>query len=155
MATYKAVDADQLDADMSGVADSIRAKGGTTEQLAWPHGYKAAIEAITVGSDETTETYVKDEALAVANNLTTSPGTFKMVFVTDLHNMDDVPRLEHANQAIQALCRVTDIDCVIFGGDYIRNWTETVDLGTEMLSGQKKKLLTSCDIRNHGGELGI
>lgn len=98
MATYKVVDADQLDADMSGVADSIRAKGGTTEQLAWPDGYKAAIEAITVGSDETTETYVKDEALAVANNLTTSPGTFKMVFVTDLHNMDDVPRLEHANQ---------------------------------------------------------
>lgn len=49
MATYKVIDADQLDADMSGVADSIRAKGGTTEQLAWPDGYKAAIEAIQSG----------------------------------------------------------------------------------------------------------
>lgn len=75
-------------------------------------------------TQETKEAYVKDEALIVANNIASSPGTFKIVFVTDLHNMDDVPRLEHANQAIQALCRVTDIDCVVFGGDYIRNWTE-------------------------------
>ena len=71
---------------------------------------------------ETSTSYVKKEALTVANNIDTSAGTFKMIFVTDLHNMDDVPRLEHANQAIQTLCRVTDIDCVVFGGDYIRNW---------------------------------
>lgn len=81
-------------------------------------------EAQLVNQNETVESYVKAEALAVANRLDASNGTFKMVFVTDLHNMDDVPRLEHANQAIQALCRVNDIDCVVFGGDYIRNWTE-------------------------------
>lgn len=75
-------------------------------------------------SNETSESYVKEEALAVANRIADSVGTFKLVFVTDLHNMDEVPRLEHANQAIQALCRVNDIDCVVFGGDYIRNWTE-------------------------------
>ena len=75
-------------------------------------------------ADETKTPYVKQEALSVANDVSSSDGTFKMVFVTDLHNMDDVPRLEHANQAIQALCRVTDIDCVVFGGDYIRNWTQ-------------------------------
>ena len=49
MATYKVVDADQLNADMTSVADSIRTKGGTTEALAWPDGYKAAIEAIQTG----------------------------------------------------------------------------------------------------------
>ena len=49
MATYKVVDADQLNADMSSVADSIRTKGGTTEALAWPDGYKTAIEAIQTG----------------------------------------------------------------------------------------------------------
>lgn len=75
-------------------------------------------------TQETKEAYVKDEALIVANNIASSPGTFKIVFVTDLHNMDDVPRLEHANQAIQAICRMVDLDCVVFGGDYIRNWTE-------------------------------
>ena len=50
MATYKVVDADQLNADMSGVADSIRAKCGTTEALAWPDGYKTAIDSIPAGS---------------------------------------------------------------------------------------------------------
>ena len=49
MATYKVVDADKLNADMTSVADSIRTKGGTTEALAWPDGYKTAIEAIQTG----------------------------------------------------------------------------------------------------------
>ena len=49
MATYKVVDAEQLNADMTSVADSIRTKGGTTEALAWPDGYKTAIEAIQTG----------------------------------------------------------------------------------------------------------
>ena len=49
MATYKVVDAEKLDADMTSVADTIRTKGGTTEQLAWPDGYNAAIEAIQTG----------------------------------------------------------------------------------------------------------
>ena len=50
MATYKVVDADQLNADMTSVADSIRTKGGTTEALAWPDGYKTAIDSIPAGS---------------------------------------------------------------------------------------------------------
>ena len=49
MATYKVVDADKLNADMTSVAYSIRTKGGTTEALAWPDGYKTAIEAIQTG----------------------------------------------------------------------------------------------------------
>ena len=49
MATYKVVDADQLNADMTRVADSIRTKGGTTDALVWPDGYKTAIEAIQTG----------------------------------------------------------------------------------------------------------
>ena len=52
MATYKVVDAEQLNADMSSVADSIRTKGGTTDALAWPDGYKTAIEAIQTGGGE-------------------------------------------------------------------------------------------------------
>ena len=54
MATYKVVDAEQLNADMSSVADSIRTKGGTTDALAWPDGYKTAIDSIpSSGAKET------------------------------------------------------------------------------------------------------
>lgn len=112
-----------VNSKMTAIADAIRAKTGGTATLTLDQ-MAEEINGITVGSDETTESYVKAEALAVANRIDASNGTFKMVFVTDLHNMDDVPRLEHANQAIQALCRVNNIDCVVFGGDYIRNWTE-------------------------------
>ena len=37
------------DTELSGVADAIRAKGGTSESLTWPDGYKAAVEAIQTG----------------------------------------------------------------------------------------------------------
>lgn len=49
MALNKAVDSAALDAGMAAVADAIRAKAGTTDPLAWPDGFKAAIEAISGG----------------------------------------------------------------------------------------------------------
>lgn len=49
MANYKVIDAPQLDADMQSVADSIRSKGGTSALLAWPDGFKAAVDAIYTG----------------------------------------------------------------------------------------------------------
>lgn len=49
MAYDKVVDSGVLDAGMTEVAQSIRAKGGTTEQLAWPDGFKSAIESIETG----------------------------------------------------------------------------------------------------------
>lgn len=49
MATIKAVNADQLDADLASVADHIREKGGTFEPLEFPSGYNAAIDAIQTG----------------------------------------------------------------------------------------------------------
>lgn len=52
MADYKAVDATQLNADMTSVADAIRAKGGTTEQMAWPAGFVSAVEGIQSGGNQ-------------------------------------------------------------------------------------------------------
>ena len=49
MANYKVVDADQLDADLKTVADAIREKGGTTDELAFPDGMATAVEAIQTG----------------------------------------------------------------------------------------------------------
>ena len=49
MADYKVVDADKLDADLSSVADAIRTKGGTTEELQFPQGFVDGIGAIESG----------------------------------------------------------------------------------------------------------
>lgn len=49
MAVDKLVDSAQLDADLSAVADAIRAKGGTSAQLAFPAGFVSAVEAIPTG----------------------------------------------------------------------------------------------------------
>lgn len=46
MALDKAVDSAALDAGMAIVANSIRAKAGTSEPLEWPEGFEAAVNAI-------------------------------------------------------------------------------------------------------------
>ena len=40
------------EAALGGVADHIRAKGGTSAQLTWPGGFEAAIDAITPQFEE-------------------------------------------------------------------------------------------------------
>lgn len=51
MPDYKVVNTTQLDSDMESLADSIRAKAGVAEKLAFPAGMKAAVEGILTGSD--------------------------------------------------------------------------------------------------------
>ena len=52
MAFDKVVDSAALDAGMKSVADTIRAKAGTTDLLAWPDGFKAAVEGIQTGGGQ-------------------------------------------------------------------------------------------------------
>lgn len=52
MPTYKMVDTDQLEADLTTVADKIRAKGGTYEALDFPDGFAAAVESLSAGGAE-------------------------------------------------------------------------------------------------------
>ena len=49
MATYKVVDTDKLDSDLSAVANSIRAKTGTSDSMAFPDGFISAVDAIYAG----------------------------------------------------------------------------------------------------------
>lgn len=49
MALDKLVDSAQLDSDLTSVADAIRAKGGTSAQLAFPTGFVDAVDAIETG----------------------------------------------------------------------------------------------------------
>ena len=66
MATYKIVDADKLDADLTSVANTIRGKSGTTGEMSFPNGFNDAVNSIAVGGGaltpseglEFTETYV-------------------------------------------------------------------------------------------------
>lgn len=46
MANWKKVDADKLDADLTSVADAIRERTGTTEELDFPGGFVSAVENI-------------------------------------------------------------------------------------------------------------
>jgi hypothetical protein len=46
---YKIVNAKQLEADLASVADSIRAKSGTSDKLAFPDGFKSAVDGISAG----------------------------------------------------------------------------------------------------------
>ena len=52
MALDKAVDSAALNAGMAAVADAIRAKAGNTDLLAWPDGFKAAVEGIQTGGGQ-------------------------------------------------------------------------------------------------------
>ena len=47
MSYDKIVDGAALDADLTSIADAIRSKGNTTEQLAFPAGFVSAIDAIS------------------------------------------------------------------------------------------------------------
>lgn len=53
MAFDKVIDSVQLDNDLRGVADSIRAKAGTTEELEFPEGFKNAVDNIPTGGGDT------------------------------------------------------------------------------------------------------
>lgn len=49
MAYDKVIDSAQLDADLTSVADAIRAKGGTSESMEFPDGFVSAVEGISAG----------------------------------------------------------------------------------------------------------
>lgn len=49
MALDRAIDSAQLDANLTAVADAIRAKGGTSGTLAFPDGFVVAVGAIQAG----------------------------------------------------------------------------------------------------------
>lgn len=49
MAKYKVIDTEQLETDLESVADAIRSKSGTSENLAFPEDFVSTIEEIETG----------------------------------------------------------------------------------------------------------
>lgn len=76
MAVDKLVDSTQLDADLTSVANAIRAKGGTSASLAFPADFVSAIAAIPTGGGSSAET--GSFVATTSDTLTIS--------VTSLHN---------------------------------------------------------------------
>ena len=64
MAYDKVIDSAQLEADLTTVADAIRAKGGTTEKLDFPGEYVTAVEAIESGGLDTSDATAEPECVA-------------------------------------------------------------------------------------------
>lgn len=52
MAYDKVIDSSALDANLASIAEAIRTKGGTTDQLVFPDGFISAIEAIEAGGSK-------------------------------------------------------------------------------------------------------
>lgn len=71
MALDKLVDSSQLDSDLTSVANAIRTKGGTSDQLAFPSGFVSGIQAIPTG---VTPTGTKQISIS-ANGTTTEDVT--------------------------------------------------------------------------------
>ena len=53
MALDKAIDSAQLNANLTTIADAIRAKGGTSDALVFPSGFVSAVQAIQAGGGGT------------------------------------------------------------------------------------------------------
>ena len=58
MAVDKLIDSSQLDADLTAVADAIRARGGPSASLAFPVGFIDAIDALETGVGESGATVI-------------------------------------------------------------------------------------------------
>lgn len=64
MPDYKIVDAEKLDADLKYVADKIRAKSGTTEEMDFPLGYGEVVDSISKGENLDTELSEQESLIA-------------------------------------------------------------------------------------------
>lgn len=85
MALDKVVDSSALDAGMTSVADAIRAKAGTTDQLLWPDGFKAAIEGISgVGDTSIEDGLVERTITDYVNDRVESVGPYAFYLITSL-----------------------------------------------------------------------
>ena len=100
MAEYKAVNAEQLDADMALVADAIRERGGTTVPLAWPDGFKSAVEAVpdymAQRLTNTLKVYYTDKIKHINN--------YAFYEITSLEELI-LPTAEHTGYASMTNCR--------------------------------------------------
>lgn len=73
---------------------------------------------------------------------------FTLAFVTDIHWADaDASRIRSARQALGIIAETAPIDAVVFGGDYIQNWSEiTAAAAKEDMANCRKSFADAVDV---------
>lgn len=92
MAEYVVVDKTQLEADLTTVADAIRTKGGTTEQLEFPQGMADAVGSIETGITPTgtiqiTENGEYDVTEYASANVNVESGENPLEYATNIEQL--------------------------------------------------------------------
>lgn len=125
MPNYKVVDAEQLDSDLASVADSIRTKGGTSGKLAFPSGFKSAVEAISTGIE------VQRVQGSVDLNSSKDEYTIDIGFKPDIVYLYDISELYQG----AGMCYSEEVTSFIFNSityassvyiNYVNNATQSV-----------------------------
>ena len=148
MAVDKLVDSAQLNADLTSVANAIRTKGGTSEQLAFPAGFVSAVEAIPAGGGTSWEDFSKAcKALKLEG---TVQGFLPSEITIDTENLSyfSVP----VDWNIDSGLRTLTIKCtklINFTGDSIALSGSGINI-TMMRNRGIKKLIFTNDIKLQG-----
>ena len=76
--SHKIVNVEQLEADLASVADSIRAKSGKSGSLAFPSGFKSAVDSIAKSEVKNQDITIKKNGTYTADSGYTGFGTVKV-----------------------------------------------------------------------------
>ena len=91
MADYKIVNAEQLDADLTAVANAIRKRSGTTAKMEFPAGFEEAVESIPTGGVELPglTNPASDTDLAIGKELIDQNGNVVTGTLYELDSIDE------------------------------------------------------------------
>ena len=105
MAYDKVIDSSALDANLASIAEAIRTKGGTTDQLVFPAGFISAIEAIEAGGSK-----------FVAGSFTPNENVSKF---TINHELGEIPNIYvvYTYDADGSQTELTNIDIILICPD--------------------------------------
>lgn len=156
MAIDKAIDSAVLDANLTTVADAIRAKGGTTDALSFPTGFSDAISAIQAGGggDESVFNSLIDRSITEVSSNATSIGSYAFYGCTNLTTINFPKATSMDQYSFQGCTNLTAVNMPVtttsgLGGFYGCTGLTTVKLpvattlGTNSFRGCKK--LTTAD----------
>ena len=114
MAVDKLVDSAQLDADLSSVADAIRAKSGSNGSLSFPSGFVDAIDAIETGGggggDEVETAFIQKTLTSISNDSVTNIGRHAFSFSTSLLSVSMPNAISCSNNAFENCTALTSVN---------------------------------------------
>ena len=139
MAYDKVVDSSVLDAGLKQIADAIREKGGTSDNLAFPTAMANAIAAIEAGgiagyfmqSGSITVTEVPTEYVSITHETTPQKGDADLVLVfEDIGNGDFNSGSNALHMAFAMTCNKTTKNCIHYGSTSTKGYGSIMSIYT-------------------------